>query len=1084
MKFFQLLSIVALLCYNLKVSAQNQVSATPNLYEIDVQTLIQRIGNAQNFDVQLPFPDGEWQEVRATLEELLTPELKSIYPNLRTYSLSYGDWKGKLTVGNGKIYARFRTPNGMIAILPSEFEPNKYKSYLGTFDPELSDLPPENFGCNQDEAIDYNLRGESETAGDEKSGSGFSRGGTLTTYRLAVVATGEFEDANGANSMARITSTVQGWNLIYEVDLGIRLSLVNTQIYNNPATDPFTPDNSGGDSRVNQAAEVIAMNFASNTYDVGQVFHNTNNSNGWFGGGVAGLGITCSNGTFFSTSSFYESTNDGNSGPDKGAAWSGSFENSSNGWIQLSAHELGHQFGASHTFNGSGFNCVGGNLSTTSAYEIGSGTTIMSYNGICGSGQNIPDGGVADNYFHSHSIDQILTYITIGNGSNCGNDANINNTAPTVNANPNNADYTIPARTPFELVGSANDAENDPLTYCWEQYDEDGAGTPTQGKIGSAAASDPLAPLFRSFPPRTNSKRVFPRRSAILAGDNNGRTFEALPSVNRTMTFALTVRDNNPAGGSVVCESIEIEVENTGTPFEITSQNAPTSLFLGDSNFTVTWNVAGTTGGNIQCSQVDILFSTDDGNTFPTVLANNTPNDGSQSIAIPNTNTSTGRIKIIASNNIFFDINDAPITITSNCLAESRTFSPDNNVTADQGNIALDLNISPDYDTPINDFSGNLSTSDPSSNLAFSDVGSCSGPSNSNNYEVYEFIVDASGSYTFNRTSPFGQLLNIYQGTFNPNSVCSNWLASTATRPSGTGNVNLGSSVSLNLNTNTTYSLVVSTFSTNGSYYGNYNVTYNGTGQILEQGTADPGFAYTYVIVNNGNNIVAIEDNPDLRNYVVGTYTIYGLERSASISTTSLNNDYANGAFGALQNDINSGTICGALSSNTKTVTVNQGNNNGGNTTLNSETYSNQTITVQVCGTLSATSKIINGSDVTFIATDAVVLRPGFVVEAGSDFEARLQSLNCSNEETEIEARTFLKKDLTLFPNPTNGFLQWKLEGIEQLEEIQLFDQLGKRLISWRLPQQQLDISQLPNGVYFMLLKADDQVYQRRVVKQ
>ncbi|MEL6944694.1 MAG: hypothetical protein AAFO82_18715, partial [Bacteroidota bacterium] len=489
------------------------------------------------------------------------------------------------------------------------------------------------------------------------------------------------------------------------------------------------------------------------------------------------------------------------------------------------------------------------------------------------------------------SIERMLDYITTSTGSFCGETNNIANTAPIINANPEDRSYTIPINTPFELTGTASDVENDELSYCWEQYDEDGFGTSTHGKVGSEAAADALAPLFRSFPPSNSPTRTFPSMQNILNGSNSGLAFEALPTINRSMTFAFTVRDNNPIGGSIVSDNIEINVENTGSAFEITSQNAPTTLQGGTGgNFTVSWNVAGTTGGNIQCAQVDILFSTDGGQSFPIVLADNTNNDGSQSVMIPNQNTTQGRIKIIASDNIFFDINNADITITNDCEANGVTFSPDDLVTADEGSSSLNLDLSPNYNVSINSFEGTINGNDISSNLVFDDrEGSCSGASNPNKNDVYEFITDTDGEYTFTRSSPFGQLLNIYQGTYNKNNVCDGWLGSTATRPSGSGGVRLGRSVTVNLSANTTYSLVVSSFNNNSSYYGDYTVTYTGNGQLLQEMEHDPGFAYTYVIINDASdNIVAFEDDSDLRTYADGNYTIYGLERSASVSTATL----------------------------------------------------------------------------------------------------------------------------------------------------------------------------------------------------
>ena len=54
----------------------------------------------------------------------------------------------------------------------------------------------------------------------------------------------------------------------------------------------------------------------------------------------------------------------------------------------------------------------------------------------------------------------------------------------------------------------------------------------------------------------------------------------------------------------------------------------------------------------------------DGGNTFPTVLAASTANDGSESVTLPNTLTAQARVRVSCVGNIFFDISNADFTMT------------------------------------------------------------------------------------------------------------------------------------------------------------------------------------------------------------------------------------------------------------------------------------------------------------------------------------------------------------------------------------------------------------------------------------
>jgi hypothetical protein len=175
-----------------------------------------------------------------------------------------------------------------------------------------------------------------------------SNGGILREYRLAIVSTGEFWDANGASTTpvrATIVSTVDAMNEIFMNDVSFRFSLNTPQIWNNAATDPFTPDQAGGAGRPDQAGIAVNDAFNVNSYDVGHVFHKHSSGDGWSSGGVAQLRSVCNDQVFTSGAIA------------KARGWSGSFNNTTVGWIQLAAHEFGHMFNCPHTFNGSGSSC-------------------------------------------------------------------------------------------------------------------------------------------------------------------------------------------------------------------------------------------------------------------------------------------------------------------------------------------------------------------------------------------------------------------------------------------------------------------------------------------------------------------------------------------------------------------------------------------------------------------------------------------------------------------------------------------------------------------------------------------------------
>lgn len=343
--------------------------------------------------------------------------------------------------------------------------------------------------------------------------------------------------------------------------------------------------------------------------------------------------------------------------------------------VDYVAHELGHQFGANHTWT------HGGNEGTNVQMEPGSGSTIMGYAGITGATDVQVN---SDPYFHAASIEQVTNYVK---STSCQVDTNTGNAVPVVNAGSN---YTIPRGTPFVLEGSATDADTgDVLTYCWEQYDENNAST----TYPSTTATTGVA--FRSFEPTTDNHRYFPRLETIKTGATSWQ-WEVVPNVARTLNFRLTVRDNVAGGGTNNSDDMVVTVNGTAGPFVVNSPNTNVTWNVGETE-TVTWDVAGTTGNGVNAANVDIFLSTDGGDTYPITLAAGVANDGSHDIVVPNNQGNQNRIMVRGSNHIFFDISDSNFIIAP-CNLIIPTGLSASNISSSTATISWDANVGATFD--------------------------------------------------------------------------------------------------------------------------------------------------------------------------------------------------------------------------------------------------------------------------------------------------------------------------------------------------------------------------------------------------
>ena len=451
-----------------------------------------------------------------------------------------------------------------------------------------------------------------------------STGESVKTYRLAVATTGEYGVYHGgttASALEAVVATINRVDGIFASELAIRFQLVDDNdavVFADPATDPFTGNDDAG-TLIDESQAQIDLLIGTENYDVGHTL-----STG--AGGLAGLGVVCREGGKAEGVT-------GSSRPE------GDFFD-----VDYVAHELGHQFAADHTWNGSNGGCGPQQRGPDSAYEPGSGSSIMSYAGLCGA-DNIAS--AVDALFHHQSFDQIIGYTTEGIGSVCGSDAVSGNTAPQVDAG---SDYVVPKQTPLVVSGSATDQEQGSLLYSWEQRDLGPQAALTDPDDGRFA-------LFRMLDSSSSPERYLPALATVVSGTPD--LSERIPQVAREMTMRLTVKDG---AGGVQSDDIVVSIDGDSGPFEVVSPNGGEQV--GRSK-TVEWDTGFTEQAPVSASMVEIYLSTNDGVSFDQLI-DTVDNTGSANINFPvGIQSQDARLMIKGAGNIFYDVSDAAFQLDS-----------------------------------------------------------------------------------------------------------------------------------------------------------------------------------------------------------------------------------------------------------------------------------------------------------------------------------------------------------------------------------------------------------------------------------
>lgn len=490
------------------------------------------------------------------------------------------------------------------------------------------------------------------------------------TYEIAIAATAEYtayhDDGNAGNgnavadALAAIVVTVTRVNSVYEKDMSMRFSVVANNsniIYTNSQTDPYS-NYSGFDMLAENVSNLNSV-IGSANFDIGHVF-----STG--GGGIAGTSPCGSN---------------------KARGVTGIVTPEFDPFdIDYVSHEIGHQFGASHTFyNG----CFGGSPSPR-PYETGSASTIMGYAGICA--PNVQDN--SDAYFHLISLFEMQASIDI---DTCDDQIFLGTSNPTAPNAVSPGNKTIPRSTPFKLTSTSSVAPDagETYTYNWEEL-EDGSASAT-GATQPPVGTNTTGPLFRSKFATTSPTRYFPNLPDLI--NNIDPVWEELPNVSREIQFYCTIRDNNPNGGQTDYAGTTLQVGTAG-PFLVNAPNGGEIWHEGELK-TVTWAV-NSTNTTTYSTTVNLLLSLDGGLTYSVTLASGTTNDGTQSVTIPTgVKTTQARIMIEAASNYFFDITNNDFEIKEGTFELTATSDDFSVCQPSDGAATFEYNAAPDFNESV-----------------------------------------------------------------------------------------------------------------------------------------------------------------------------------------------------------------------------------------------------------------------------------------------------------------------------------------------------------------------------------------------
>jgi len=367
-----------------------------------------KLGSSGATVFRVPTPNGGTERFAVQRTQVMEAGLAEAHPEISTwagYSLDHRGTNVVLDVTPMGFHASVRGPNGQGAwFVDPAFNTRGTTQHLSYYGSDL-DRPRD---LVERQLPDVDRAVATSPSSPERSARAATGTVTQRVYRLALLSDPTYADYFGSrNVTAEKVTLMARVNQLYNDDVAITMILVDgtdklnldTEDKATGANGPcgahpcYTNDPASDDYVEGQIAfcdvgtlvrnqTVLGQLIGASNYDIGHLALGTN------GGGIAGLGVVGS--------------------IDKAQGCTGIPDTIGDYYaIDYVAHEMGHQFGGNHTFNGNQWNCSGGNRNAGTSVEPGSGSSIMAYAGICRA-DNLQ--AHSDPYFSQRSIQEIGRY--------------------------------------------------------------------------------------------------------------------------------------------------------------------------------------------------------------------------------------------------------------------------------------------------------------------------------------------------------------------------------------------------------------------------------------------------------------------------------------------------------------------------------------------------------------------------------------------------------------------------------------------------------------------------------------------------